>query len=484
MPTNEWCCLHSHSDYSLLDGYAKIEEYVGIAKERGAKGFGLTDHGTCAGLYDMIKTCQDAGIKPVPGLEVYVAPENELGAKVKHPVYYGKNGQKAPKNDVAGNGAYLHLTLFAYNEQGLHNLFKLTSESWKQENFYVKPRIDTDMLFAHYEGIIVTTGCPSSEISKRFLLNQDEKAYEYASRLKSVFGKNMYVELMDHKMDIDMERILVKKQLKLAKDLDLPLLATNDCHYARKSDAPAHENMLCMQAKSKMSEPPLSEGGKRFAFSGPEYYMKSTEEMKQLFPDDKFPGAVDNSIKIVDKVEDMSLDYNPYLRPRIPIPEGYTEVTYLKKLIQEGFNQKRGNESPEIKKESIKRIRHEFEVIHSNDFVSYFLIVHDYVKWAHDNGIPTGTGRGSVGGSEIAYVLNISDTDPIKYDLLFERFLSPGRGALYEVKYDDGTTEDVNVSARKHVIRDGKHITCYIHELKPNDVIIEDENKEGEQIND
>lgn len=391
----EWVCLHSHSEHSILDGYAKIEDYVDLAKERGASGFGLTDHGTCSGLYDMINLCNEAGIKPVPGFEAYVAPENPEGAKAKKPIFYGKDGIKAPKYDVGSNGAALHLTLFAYNKKGLQNLMKLTSMAWEKEHFYSKPRIDTEMLFAHSEGVIVTTGCPSSEISTRFLLGQDDKAYEYASRLKSVFGENMYVELMDHSMENeDMERILVPKLMKLAKDLDLPLLATNDCHYVRKEDADDHERMLALQTQRKMSEPSFNEGGTRFAFSGPEYYMKTDAEMRAIFPEDKFPGAVDNTFDLVERCDQIELDYDPHLRPEIDIPEGETPVSYLKKLIKEGFKKKRGHQDKETQQESLKRIKEEFEVIHSNDFISYFLVVNDYIQWAHDNGISTGKGRG------------------------------------------------------------------------------------------
>lgn len=470
--------LHAHSHYSILDGYATIDEYVEKAKARGDLGMGLTDHGTCAGLYEMIKKCQDADLIPVPGFEAYVAPENPEGAKATHQIFYGKDGKRAPKYDVSGNGAYLHLTLFAYNNTGLKNLLKLTSLSWKREHFYVKPRIDTPMLFKYHEGLIVTTGCPSSEISKRFLLGQDDKAYEYASRLHEVFGDNMYVEVMNHKMETDMERFLCKKQVKLSKDLGIPLLATNDSHYANKSDAEVHERMLCLQSGNVMSEPSMQDGGKRFAFSGPEYYMKSDEEMRELFPEDEFPGAVDNTVELTKKCENIELDYNPHLRPEINVPKGYTQVSYFKKLINDGFKKKRGHESKEIQAESLRRIKKEFEVIHSNDFVNYFLIVHEYVKWSHDHGIETGAGRGSVGGSEIAYVMNIGDTDPIRYDLLFERFLSPGRGAMYRIEYEDGTHEDVNVSEIKKVIdKDGTIRKQYIHELaKGEEIEIEEDN--------
>ena len=475
----KWACLHSHSEYSILDGYARIKDYVTTAKEQGATGFGLTDHGTCSGLYEMIEECNKAGIQPVPGFEAYVAPEHPDGAKNLKPTYYGANGIKAKKYDVSGNGAYLHMTIFAYNEAGLKNILKLTSMAWEKENYYLKPRISTEMLFEHSEGLIVTTGCPSSETSTRFLLGQDEKAYEYASRLKSVFGDKLFVEVMYHSMDNeDLERILLPKLRKMSKDLDIPLLATNDCHYVKKTDADPHERMLAMQTKRRMDEPSFNEGGTRFAFSGPEYYMKTDEEMRELFPEELYPGAIDNTNVILDLCGDFNLDYDPHLRPEIDIPEGYTPVTYLKKLILDGFRKKRGQASPEIQAESKKRIKEEFEVIHSNDFISYFLVVNDYIEWAHNNGVPTGAGRGSVGGSEIAYVLDISDTDPIRFDLLFERFLSPGQGSLYKIEYEDGTSEEIAVAEVKNVrTATGEVVKKYIHELENGDVLIEEETK-------
>lgn len=472
-----YVALHNHSHYSTLDGYATIDEYIEAAKKNDMQGIGLCDHGTASGLYKFITRTQKAGLTPVPGIEFYVAPENPEGAKLKSPIYYGEGGKRAPKYDIS-NGAYTHMTVFAYNNKGVENLFKLTSLSHKQEHFYFKPRIDTNMLAEYSEGLIVTTGCPSSEVSRRFLLNQDDKAYEYASRLKSIFGDNLYVEIMNHKMDDDdLERILVPKQIKLAKDLNIKLIATNDSHYAFKDDAPPHERILALGTQNKMSEPRRSEGGTRFAFSTPEYYIKSYEEMLELYPKEIAEEALANTNEIMEKCKGIKLEYDSHLRPEIEIPEGYTDVTYLQKLIFDGFNEKRGHESEEVKAESAKRIREEFEVIHSNDFISYFLVVHDYIDYAHRKGIGVGAGRGSIGGSEIAYVLDISNTDPIRFDLLFERFLSPGRGSLYEIKYNTGETEEIPVSAKKEIVHVEGNKVVYIHELYPGDMVIH----EGEQ---
>lgn len=473
MSKKNYVALHTHSDFSLLDGFGKVEEYIQVAKELDMIGIGLSDHGTASGLYKFITEAKKAGIIPVPGVEFYLAPENPEGAKVKDPIFYGEGGIRAPKYDLS-NGAYTHLTVFAYNNKGLENLFKLTSISWQPENFYFKPRIDVNMLAEHHEGLIVTSGCPGSEINKRFMLGQDDKAYEFASRLKSIFGENMYIEIMDHRMkDEDLERILVPKQIKLARDLDIPLIATNDSHYAYKDDAIPHESVLALQTNSKMSEPPRHKGGKRFAFSTEEYHIKNYDEMRAIFDGEIGEEALANTEKLARKCEGISLNYDPHLRPEIEIPEGYTAPTYFQKLIYDGFVKKRGHQSIEIQRESVRRIQEEFQVIHSNDFITYFLVVHDYIDYAHKNGIGLGAGRGSVGGSEIAYVLDISNTDPIRHDLLFERFLSPGRGSLYQIDYVSRETEEIAVSDKKRVYSDGDNNdkVVYVHELKPGDIV-------------
>ena len=472
MENRNYVALHNHSDYSALDGYGTIDEYIQAAKDNEMIGIGLSDHGTASGLYKFITRAQKNGLIPVPGVEFYVAPENPKGAKMKAPVYYGRGGNRAPKYDIS-NGAYTHLTIFAYNNKGLENLFKLTSKSWQIENYYFKPRIDTNMLAEHSEGLIATTGCPSSEISKRFLLGQDDKAYEYATRMKSIFGDNYYVEVMDHSMpDDELERILAPKLIKMSEDLGIEPILTNDSHYAFKEDHFPHERILSVSTKTPMSTPPFHKGGTRFAFSTPEYYIKPYAEMLELFPGEFGERALANTVKITKQCEGIKLEYDPHLRPEIEIPEGYTAPTYFQKLIFEGFKAKRGDESKEIQEESVKRIREEFEVIHSNDFISYFLVVHDYIDFAHKQGIGIGAGRGSVGGSEIAYLLDISNTDPIRFNLLFERFLSPGRGSLYQIDYMSGESEEIAVSDKKRVYSDGHGSkVVYVHELHPGDLV-------------
>lgn len=472
--------LHNHTHNSLLDGYSKGDEYIQRAIELGQPGIGNTDHGNLFGIFSFLKESKKAGITGVPGCEFYVAPINPNGAKHLEPVFYGAGG----RNDVSSRGAYLHLTVWAYNSVGLHNLFRLSTMSNDPSRFYKKPRIDFEMLAEYNEGLIVATGCPSSEISTRFTLGQDEEAYRYANQLKEVFGNRLFVEVMNHDMSIDLERILLPKQLKLSKDLNIPLLATNDCHYAHKHEHVAQEEMLCVQSGSRMSEETSDNGGTRFAFDGDQFYMKTAEEMLKLFPEDDFPNAISNTLVVAEMASDLSLEFNPHLKPKPILPEGFTdEVVYYKHLLKEGFKKRYGNASKEIKDEARRRNRVEFEVMHSSDFIGYMLVVHDYLNFTKEKystrnelneiiASSIGGGRGSVGGSIHAFELGISEIDPIKHDLIFERFQSAGRGATYELTYDDGTTETIIVSEKKRRIQDGKEDNVYIHQLELGDEVL------------
>lgn len=463
--------LHTHSHHSPLDGFSTIEEYVMKAASLNQRALGISDHGNVQGIYNLVRTAKKHGITPVPGCEFYMAPENPEGAKVRRKIFYGPNGEKAPDYDVSANGSYLHQTIWAVNQKGLENLFKLSSMSYQVEHYLTKPRIDIDMLAQHNEGLVVATGCPSSEISTRFLLGQDRKAYEYAGRLKEIFGERLYVEIMQHDLKDPLERALIPRQLELSKKMGIPLLATNDSHYAEKGDAPHHENILCAQSGSTMTEPPMHEGGRRFAFDGSEFYMKTAEEMHRLFPEHDFPHALKSSVEIAEMATDISIDFNPALRPKIDIPEGHTEASYLKSLIREGYETKRGNDSPEVREESQRRVNKEWNVISSEGFIGYFLVVWDYINWARKNDVGVGVGRGSIGGSEIAYLLDISRTCPIRWNLMFERFLSEGRGATYQLEYSDDSREEIYVSHTKPTDQGDK----YIHQLSIGDVVTEDD---------
>lgn len=483
MKTDDYVHLHVHSDNSILDGMGTIPEYVNRASELGQRGIGLSDHGDVYGLYGLLQESKKAGISAVPGCEFYVAPENSEGAKHIGPIFYGRGEKGAGSADVSGRGSYLHLTVWAINNTGLHNLFKLSTLSWQKEHYYSKPRIDFNMLAEHSEGLVVATGCPSSEISTRFRLGQDDKAYEYAQRLKEVFGDRLYVEIMEHGMKSDLERNLLGKQLELAKKLDLELLATNDAHYGHKHDSPHHEEMLAAQSQSYMSEPPFSEGGKRFAFEGDQYYLKSFEEMNELFPDRDFPRALSNTIGIAEMAQDISFEYDPTLKPKPVLEDGVDEVSYFKKLIEEGFKKRYGHLSKDIQKEAKKCIQDEFHVFHSSDYVGYMLTVHEYTNWTQNNystvdstgvrlALPTGPCRGSAGGSVVSYCLGITELDPLRHNLIFERFLSPGRGSVYEVVYEDGTTEQF-IASDEVTVKSGDDTKIhYAHKLEPGDTVL------------
>lgn len=484
MTTPEFVHLHVHSHGSMLDGFSKASEYLALAEKQKMRGIGITDHGNTYGSYDLVNTARSAGMIGVPGCEFYIAPINPEGARAKKPVYYGQNGIKNPGKDVAGDGAFLHLTVWAYNQEGMHNLFRLSTLSNQKENFYAKPRIDFEMLAEHSNGLIVSTGCPSGEISTRFQLGQDDKAYEYAGRLKDVFEDRLFVEVMDHNMSIDLERNLIPKQLELSRKMGIPLLATNDAHYAHKHDAIHHEEMLASQSGSRMAELPMDEGGSRFAFQGEEYYLKSSAEMAEIFPERDFPGAINNTLLIAEMAEDIKLDFNPNLMPKPYMPDNFTdEVTYYKHLINEGFKERYKDAPAEVKEEALRRIRYEFDIIHSSNFIGYMLTVREYMWWTRDkystrdvNGdilaLSVGVGRGSVGGSIHAYCLYISELDPIRWDLVFERFLSAGRGHTYRVEYDDGSFEDIIVSAEKEVQTSDGIEKRYIHQLSVGDEIV------------
>lgn len=491
MSKPEFVNLHNHSHHgSLLDGYSTNNEYFSRAAEIGQKGLGMTDHGTLHGIYDFIKTGQSFGITPVPGIEAYMAPIHPDGAQNLSPTFYAPEGTKS-KNDVSSRGAYLHLTIWAYNNAGLHNLFKLSTLSNDPSRVYRKPRMDFNMLAEHSDGLIVSTGCPSSEISTRFLLGQDDKAYEYARRLKEVFGERLFVEVMNHDMSIDLERNLLPKQMKLSKDLGIPLLATNDSHYALQNNSISHEEMLCAQSGAKMSDKTYDEGGSRFAFQGNQYYLKSAEEMSDIFPAKDFPGALSNSLLIAEMATDITLDYNPTLMPKPVVPERFKDsVEYYKYLLQVGMKERYGNSPRETKAEAVRRSKIEFQVLHSSNFIDYMLVVREYLQWTKDKysirdadgnilASAIGTGRGSVGGSIHAYMLGISEVCPIDHDLIFERFLSAGRGSTYRLTYDDGTTEEIVVSNEKTVVtNDGSKESRYIHQLKIGDTVADDNNTE------
>ena len=473
----QFVSLHTHSDMSILDGFSTIPEYVREAARLGQPGLGLTDHGNMLGVYTLITECQKEGITPVPGCEFYVAPEHSDGAKNKKPVFYG-NPDGSSDGDVSARGKYLHLTVWAYTNEGLRNLNKLTELANHPDHKIGKwPRIYTTMLENHAAGLIVSTGCPSGEVSTRFRLGQDEEAYAYTRRLINIFGReNVFVEIMNHNMSSDLERDLLPKQLKLAEDLGLELLATNDCHYAHRGDHTHHEEFLAKQTHTPMSVKPMYAGGKRFAFDGEDYYLKSYEEMIALFPEDKYPRAVSNTVRIMERAQGIRLEYDATARPQPVLPDGWDDAgAYLKHLVSVGAKERFGH-YPAAERAKIKeRLAYELEVLISSDFAGYMLIVADMIRDAvqeysirDDEGnvlaSPVGPGRGSAAGSAVAYTLGITDVDPIKYGLVFERFLSDDRGNVLTIDLGGGAQLEC-LSSEVFTTTDGKRV--YAHQITP-----------------
>lgn len=421
--------LHYHSTHSLLDGFGTEDETMQEVARLGQPAIAFTDHGKLTGIYSGYEAAKKNGLKFIAGLEAYFVPST-IQANKKEPTYFGDGGQ----GDVSGRGAYTHLTMLAENNEGLKNLFALNLQA-SQEGFYKKPRISLEMLSQRPKGIIVTTGCPSGEVQTRLRLGQYTEAREFAAHLVDIVGHdNVYVELMDHGMRSNLERGVRQGLLRIARELRLPLVATNDCHYVTQDQCEAHEELLAINTKSVMSELPDYAGGNRFAFEGNEYYIKSSQEMLKLFPEKEFTGAVSNTLAIAERC-DIKIDYRDDLRPKFPIPDGYaTEYEYLEEKAFNGLKE-RLPEKAETQQYR-DQLKLELNVIKLKDYSNYFLVVADFIQWAKDNNIAVGPGRGSAGGSLLAYAMHITDIDPIRHGLFFERFLNPQRDSPPDIDCD------------------------------------------------
>lgn len=430
--------LHVHTDHSVLDGYGTAAETVKAATVIGQPAIAFTDHGSTTGLYKGYQAAKAEGIKFIAGIEAYFTPSNTTHTE-KTPVFFGEGGRE----DVAGKGAYTHLTILAYNNTGLSNLFRLNYLA-STEGFFRKPRMSLEMLQTHTEGLIVTTGCPSGEVQTRLRLGQFDQALGFAAKLVDMLGKeNVYVELMDHGMKSDLERGVRTGLMEIAKILDLKLVATNDSHYAHKHDAKTHEEMLAIQTGAYMSEAPDHAGGKRFAFEGHEYYIKTAAQMLSLFPNEDYPGAVSNTLEIAERAQ-IAIEPRNDLRPHFPLPDGYTsDSQYLTGLAYAGLKERLPGKADDLVYK--QRLETELSVIIPKDYANYFLVVADFIKWAKNQGIPVGPARGSAGGSLLAFCLHITDVEPVKHDLLFERFLNPERDSPpdIDVDFDDRYREKV-----------------------------------------
>ena len=400
--TADFVHLHVHSEYSLLDGACRVKELVERAKELGMPAVALTDHGTLGGVVKFYRAALDAGIRPIIGLELYVASDRRSRAGVKE-----RNA---------------HLTLLARDETGYKNLVKLSTHAYL-EGYYYKPRADWELLSQHHEGLIALTGCMSGKAAMLLRDGDEAAALAEVRRLAELLGPdNVYVELQD--AGLPEQRELLPKLALLAARAGLRTVATNDVHYLRHEDAHAHDALLCIQTQSNLADE------NRMRYGSDEFYLKSAEEMEQRFQD--YPGACASTVEIATRC-DVHLDFGDYKLPTYPVPEGLTEAGYLRELCERGIVRRYGAEpSPEVR----ERLEFELGVIGEMGFDAYFLIVWDYVKFAKDHNIAVGPGRGSAAGSIVSYVLGITDIDPLKYDLLFERFLNPGRKSMPDIDMD------------------------------------------------
>jgi DNA polymerase-3 subunit alpha len=399
----------------MLDGAARVGDLVTEVARQEMPAIAMTDHGNVFGAFDFYKQATKAGVKPIIGIEAYVAPESRFDKKR---VQWADGGE----DDVSGGGAYTHMTILAENNVGLANLFKLSSLA-SLEGYYYKPRMDRELISRHAEGLIATTGCPGGEIQTRLRMGNYKEALRAASDYRDIFGaNNFFLELMDHQIDI--ETRVKADLLKLAKDLKLPLLATNDLHYTRHEDAAAHAALLCVQSGSTLADP------KRFKFDNDEFYLKTPAQMRELFKD--IPESCDNTLLIAERCN-VKLRENENLLPAFDVPKGETEDTWLRKESVRGLLEKLGDKATE---EYRTRLQYELDVMAKMGFPGYFLVVADLVGHAKKVGIRVGPGRGSAAGSLVAYALGITGLDPIEHGLLFERFLNPERISMPDIDLD------------------------------------------------
>lgn len=413
--------LHVHTGYSLLDGSANIPELVKRAKELGMDSLAITDHGVMYGAIDFYKECKKQGIKPIIGCEVYVAPNSRFDREV------GSEDER-----------YYHLILLAETNQGYSNLSKIVTRGFT-EGYYYKPRVDKEVLKEFHEGIICTSACLQGEVAFYLRKGFYDKAKEAALSYVEIFGKdNFFLELQDHDMEED--QIVNAGLMRMSKELDLPLICTNDSHYIYKEDWKAHDILLCIQTGKKMSDPD------RMRYSEGQFYLKSPEEMYEKF---KYAAeALENTHKIAERCN-VEIVFGEQKIPKYDVPEGYTAFTYLEKLCMDGIKERYSPVTDELK----ERLKYELNVINNMGYVDYFLIVWDFINYAKENGISVGPGRGSAAGSIVSYCLKITNIDPIKYSLIFERFLNPERVTMPDIDIDfcyERRQEVINYVSRKY----------------------------------
>ncbi len=396
--------LHVHTEFSLLDGSNKIKEYVARVKELGMDSAAITDHGVMFGVIDFYKTAKAAGINPILGCEVYVAPNSRFDRESSH-----------------GDDRYYHLVLLAENNQGYQNLMKIVSKGFV-DGYYYKPRVDMEVLETYHEGIIALSACLAGEVQRYLVRGMYEEAKEVAYKYEHCFGKgNFFLELQDH--GIPEQKTVNNQLLRLSQDTGIELVATNDIHYTYADDAEAHDILLCIQTGKKLSDE------NRMRYEGGQYYVKSEEEMRKLFP--YAAQAIDNTAKIAERCH-VEIEFGVTKLPHFEVPEGYDSWTYLNKLCHEGLVRR----YPDKHEELAPKLDYELGVIKNMGYVDYFLIVWDFINYARTHGIPVGPGRGSAAGSLVSYTTGITNIDPIRYSLLFERFLNPERVTMPDIDID------------------------------------------------
>ena len=396
--------LHVHTEYSLLDGSSKIKEITSRAKELGMKSLAITDHGVMYGVIDFYKAAKEVGIKPILGCEVYVAP-----------------GSRFDKQPGESESRYYHLVLLAENNTGYKNLMKIVSRGFT-EGFYYKPRVDYEVLEQFHKGIIALSACLAGEVQRYLARGMYEAGCEAAKRYEGIFGKgNFFLELQDH--GIPEQKYVNPQLIRMSQELGIDLVCTNDVHYTYAQDADAHDILLCIQTGKKVTDE------NRMRYDGGQYYLKSPEEMAELFP--YAPQALENTCKIAERCN-VEIEFGVTKVPHFEVPQGFDSWTYLNHLCNEGMKRR----YPDADEEKKKRLEYELSVIHKMGYVDYFLIVWDYINYAKTHGIAVGPGRGSAAGSIVSYCLGITDIDPIKYSLIFERFLNPERVSMPDIDVD------------------------------------------------
>ena len=406
---NGFVHLHVHTEYSLLDGFCRIDGLAKRVKELGQTAVAITDHGVMYGAIDFYRACKKEGIKPIIGCEVYVAPDGRTRFDKVHEF----------------DSESRHLVLLCKNEEGYRNLSYMVSKAFS-EGFYIKPRVDMELLRAHSGGLIALSACLAGEIPKKILAGNYDAAKAYALEMRELFGEDsFYLELQDHGIrdQIEVNRAI----LRLSQETGIPLVCTNDCHYLAPEDAESHDVLLCIQTGK------MVEDENRMRYEPRNFYLRSTEEMEHLFS--QCPDALRNTEKIAEMCN-LEFTFGKYHLPQFAVPEGETAQSYIRKLCEAGFAERYGVRHPEYH----DQLDYELNMIEKMGFTDYFLIVSDFVRYARSRGIPVGPGRGSAAGSMVSYCLHITDIDPMKYSLYFERFLNPERVSMPDIDMDFGDT--------------------------------------------